>query len=100
MTMPVSRVGDLYDDGDKQLLGSENVFANGIGVARVGDLTEGHSIPTCFWPPVQVLTGSGTVFANGIPIARVDDMHDVHCCGPACHTGKFITGSETVFAGG
>ena len=108
MTLPVSRVGDLYDDGDKQLLGSENVFANGIGVARVDDLTEGHiclpPFPSVFAPPAPIITGSSTVFANFKPIARVSDKHDVHLCGGpggCCpHTGDFITGSETVFAGG
>ena len=98
---PVSRIGDLYDDGDKQLIGSENVFINGIGVARVDDLTEGHICPpAAWWPSVPIITGSSTVFANNKPIARVGDKHDVHCCGLSCHIGEFITGSENVFAGG
>ena len=99
MSKPVARIGDLYDDGDEQMEGSDSVFANFIPVARVGDLTTGHTIPPCFWPPAEIITGSGTVFANFIPVAKVGDIHDVHCCGPVCHTGEIIIGSDNVLVG-
>jgi len=104
--LPAARVGDLYDDNDVQLEGSPDVIINGVAVARVGDLTEGHIcsppfVPPLFAPGVAVITGSGTVLANGVSIARVGDMHDTHLCGGVAspHTGKFITGSADVLIG-
>ena len=99
--LPVSRIDDSYDDGDVQLEGSGDVFAEFLGVARINDKTTGHPCPAGgIWPGVPIITGSGSVFANFQSIARVSDLHDIHCCGPVCHTGALITGAGTVFAGG
>lgn len=91
----VTRMGDPYDDGDFQAVGSGDVFINGLPIARLGDLTTGHGC----WPPAQVQTGSPTVFANFIPVGRVGDLHVIHCCpDDSCHPGSFISGSPDVFA--
>ena len=108
MTLPVARIGDLYDDGDIQMEGSDNVFTNYLPVSRINDLTEGHvclpPLPPAFAPAAPIITGSGSVFVNFIPTARVGDIHDVHKCGgpPGCcaHTGTLITGSDSVMVGG
>ena len=108
MTYPVARIGDLYDDGDTQMEGSDSVFANFIPIARVGDLTEGHicqpPLPAVFAPPAEIITGSGSVFVNYIPVAHVGDIHDVHKCGGpggcCSHTGELINGSDNVMVGG
>jgi uncharacterized Zn-binding protein involved in type VI secretion len=69
---------------------SGDVFANGIGVHRVGD----HWVTHCAGIPchdsVQA-SGSSTVFANGKPVARIGDSI---ACGSAN-----AAGSSTVFAG-
>jgi zinc D-Ala-D-Ala carboxypeptidase len=91
----VTRVGDIYDDGDFQAVGSGSVFINGLPVARLNDLTAGHGC----WPPAQVQTASQTVFANFIAISRVGDLHTIHCCpDDSCHPGSFAVGSPNVFA--
>lgn len=95
----VARLGDLYTDNDFQAQGSGNVFINGLPVARLGDLSTGHSIPPCFWPPAPIIEGSGLVFVNGLPIARMGDKRAVHCCGPSCHGAVIAQGSGNVFSG-
>ena len=94
----VARIGDSYDCGDIQAVGSGDVFINNIPVARLGDTTTGHGPPPCFWPSRPVAQGSGNVFVNSLPITRVGDDGIVHCCGLSCHTGALSTGSPDVFA--
>lgn len=91
----IARIGDQYNDGDIQAMGSGNVFINGLPVARLGDLTTGHG---CY-PPALIQTASPTVFVNGLALARVGDLHTIHCCPEVdCHPGTFVIGSPDVFA--
>lgn len=72
---------------------SVNVFVNGTGVHRKGDLTIPHPIgaPECSDHTSGITTGSTTVFANSLGIARIGDMYD---------DGEEVkTGSPTVFSG-
>lgn len=96
----VARIGDAFTTGhpcDAVSViagGSGNVFANGIGVARLGDASATHAIEVsllCVPHTAAVASGSGTVFVNGIACARVGDAIDA---------GSISAGSGTVFAGG
>ena len=71
--------------------GSSDVFAEGVGVVRVGDKVQIHNIPGCtpHAPPLAV--GSGSVFANGKPIGRKGDTY--------AGTEKITSGASTVIAG-
>lgn len=72
---------------------SDNVFANGIPVSRLGDAIAPHTILsgiTCVPHFAVVNEGSSTVFVNGISVARVGDSADL---------GNIIQGSSNVFAG-
>lgn len=96
----VARIGDPFStghpcDGSSTIAaGSGDVFANGIGVARVGDPSASHLIlvgDACVLHVVPVAAGSGSVHANGIPLARVGDAIDA---------GAISGGSPDVYAGG
>lgn len=92
----ITRITDIYSDGDTQAMGSNDVFANGLPVARLTDMTTGHGC----WPPVPVVTASNSVFVNGLPAARLADAHATHCCpDKGCHDGVFVSGSNDVFVG-
>jgi uncharacterized Zn-binding protein involved in type VI secretion len=74
--------------------GSDNVFINGIGAVRLGDLDKEHQYPVgigCGSHQVALSTSSGTVFVNGKGIGRVGDSYGEE---------TIITGSPNVFAGG
>ncbi len=69
------------------------VRANGILIARMGDMTVPHPAPPL--PPCPphvrfVNVGSPTVFVASLPIARIGDSAD---------SGIMITGSTNIFAG-
>lgn len=85
---------------------SSNVFANGLAVARNGDKTDLHDIPTqqldgydedgnpiysypCLPHRGSLTASATTVYVNGKLIGRKDD---------SCDTGTVTTGSENVFA--
>lgn len=68
--------------------GSSNVFVNGTGAARIGDVVAGHG-PGVHAGPVMA-EGSSTVFVNGIGVCRAGDV--ATCGDPA-------SGSSNVFAG-
>lgn len=96
----VARIGDPFStghpcDGSSVIAaGSGNVFAEGIGVSRLGDISASHAILVggiCVPHAVPIAGGSGTVFVNGIPCARVGDAID---------GGAITGGAGTVFAGG
>ena len=96
----VARIGDPFStghpcDGSSTIAqGSPDVFANGIPVSRIGDLSAVHTVLAggiCVPHSVPVVSGSATVFANGIPVARVGDSIDA---------GEITGGSPNVFAGG
>lgn len=64
--------------------GSGNVFANGHGVARVGDGVAGHGRDQHAGPVMA--SGSGDVFVNGIRTCR---RGDVASCGhPSSGSGN------------
>lgn len=96
----VARIGDPFStghpcDGASVIAaGSGNVFAEGIGVSRVGDNSVSHLIEVggvCVPHVVPISAGSGTVFVNGISCARVGDAIDA---------GAITGGAGAVFAGG
>ena len=96
----VARIGDPFDTGHECDAvssiagGSGDVFANGIGVLRVGDPSEVHEIlegGICVPHTAAIAGGSATVFVNGIPCARIGDPIDA---------GAITGGSPNVFAGG
>ena len=75
--------------------GSTNVFVNGIGVSRQGDVNTKHKFPLLrFCPPhaQPIATGSLTVKVNGQGCGRIGD--------PVTGCTKVNSGSENVFAGG
>lgn len=96
MSIPVVRVSDTCSGhgcfGSRMaVVGSPNVFANGIPLHRVGDVWETHCCgPVCH--SGVAATGSSTVFVNGVPVCRVGDAVD---CG-----STMIIGSPNVMAGG
>lgn len=97
MTIPVARLGDLSTlDPCKapprpNVVGSGNVFVNGIPVHRLGDAWAPHPCPGLPPHTAVTATGSGTVFVNGFPIARIGDKI---ICG-----STIAVGSGNVFAG-
>jgi uncharacterized Zn-binding protein involved in type VI secretion len=80
--------------------GSPNVFANNIGVVRLGDKERPHTYgpsyhkgrPQCNILHALPLTkASSTVFANNRGVGRIGDKYG---------NERLISGSPTVFAGG
>ena len=72
--------------------GSSDVFVNGTGVVREGDLTAVHQILVgivCVPHTVPLTSFSSDVFVNGLRVGRLGDDY----------TGEVITsGSPNVFA--
>lgn len=85
----ICRIGDSHACGATDVGGSGDVFANGLGVHRVGDAEDGgHG-------SVQV-GGSPNVFVNGISVARVGDA--CSDCPVPPHAGTpQVTGSPNVW---
>jgi uncharacterized Zn-binding protein involved in type VI secretion len=74
--------------------GSSDVFINGIGIVRSGDLCEVHTIPSgpaCVPHQVPLTSFSSTVFVNGKGVGRLGDEYSGH---------TITSGSPNVFAGG
>lgn len=74
--------------------GSSNVFINGKGAVRAGDLCLTHLIPAgliCVSHTVPLTTYSSTVFINGKGVGRLGDEYEGH---------TISSGSSNVFAGG
>jgi uncharacterized Zn-binding protein involved in type VI secretion len=71
---------------------STNVFINGRGAGRLGDVYVVHSCDD--HPPHAdvIASGSSTVFINGIPAARIGDTVSLG--------GSVAEGSGDVFIGG
>ena len=93
----VTRIGDAdvaHCSGMTRAVGSGNVFANGIGVSRQGDVNTVHLLPGAPCPPhsAPIASGSGTVFVNGKGCGRVGD--GISGC------TSVAAGSGNVFAGG
>lgn len=72
-------------------VGSSDVFAEGEGVVRVGDIVAIHDLPGCIPHAPPLAVGSNTVFANNKPIGRKGDTY--------AGGEKIITGAPTVIAG-
>lgn len=83
----ITRMG-MDSSGGALITGSQNVFVNGAGAVRIGDVVAGHGDSP--HTTNQMVTGSSTVFVNGIPVCR---QGDVAACGHAA------SGSSNVSAG-
>lgn len=71
----------------------------GMGQARVGDMTSGHTS----YQPIQLSQGSSDVFANGIPVVHQGQQQTPHPpIGTTSPEGPFTIpqGSQTVFING
>jgi uncharacterized Zn-binding protein involved in type VI secretion len=93
----VTRIGDAdvaHCSGMTRAVGSGNVFANGIGISRQGDVNTVHLLPGAPCPAhsASIASGSGTVFVNGKGCGRVGD--GISGC------TSVAAGSGNVFAGG
>ena len=93
----VTRIGDAdvaHCSGMTRAVGSGNVFANGIGISRQGDVNTAHLLPPAPCPAhsAPIASGSGTVFVNGKGCGRVGD--GISGC------TSVASGSSNVFAGG
>ncbi len=71
---------------------SSNVFANGIGIVRLGDLIAVHAKAGCSPDTSTLSSGSSTVFINGQGAGRIGDQYT--------SDNTITSGSETVFIGG
>lgn len=97
--MPAICRGDLVDADivhcsvPLRLEKSPNVFVNGIGISRQGDLNHPHLVPPPPCPTHQapIAVGSTTVFINGKGCGRIGDA--ISGC------TSVATGSENTFAG-
>ena len=98
MGKAVCRIGDAdvtHCSGMTRAQGSTNVFVNGIGVSRQGDLNTAHvkpAVPVCIGHVGAIAVGSTKVFANGKGVGRTGDGLTAGCT--ACGVG-----STNVFAG-
>jgi uncharacterized Zn-binding protein involved in type VI secretion len=75
--------------------GSSNVFANSIGVVRVGDLNQTHRVSgrNCSNShAVPLSSGSPNVFANNKAVGRIGDVYG--------GSENITSGSPNVFANG
>jgi len=74
----VTRIGDAdvtHCSGMTRAAGSSNVFANGIGVSRQGDINTGHLKPGAPCGPhvAPIAIGSLKVKVNGRGCGRIGD---------------------------
>jgi uncharacterized Zn-binding protein involved in type VI secretion len=93
----VTRFGDAdvaHCSGMTRQGKSSDVFINGIGVSRQGDVNTSHLLPGAPCPShsAAITTGSTTVFANGKGVGRIGD--GISGC------TSVAAGSPNVFAGG
>ena len=95
----VTRIGDAdvtHCSGMTRAQGSSNVFVNGIGVSRQGDVNTTHklppNVPPCPSHAAGIASGSSTVKVNGKGCGRVGDS--ISGC------TSVAAGSSNVFAGG
>ena len=93
----VTRIGDAdvaHCSAMTRAQGSTDVFVNGIGVSRQGDVNTSHLTPIdapCPPHTAAITTGSSTVFVNGKGCGRVGDS--ISAC------TSVAAGSSNVFAG-
>ena len=95
---PATRIGDAdvtHCSTPARMVGSPDVFVNGIPWSRQGDINTPHLLPC---PPVccvhvaPIATGSSTVFVNGRGSGRIGD--GISGC------TSVAVGSPNVYAGG
>ena len=80
--------------------GSGNVFVNGTGVVREGDLRADHSYGSSDHASVvQAGDGSNSVKVNGKGLVRVGDHISLHVSGNSDCSSFAAQGSGNVFAG-
>ena len=96
MGKAVCVIGDLdlvHCSVPSRLGGSTNVFVNGTGVSRQGDLNTSHLLPgvPCPAHAAPIASGSSTVKVNGKGCGRVGD--GISAC------TSVAAGSSNVFAG-
>jgi uncharacterized Zn-binding protein involved in type VI secretion len=92
-----TRIGDAdvpHCSGMVRAEGSPNVFINGIGWSRQGDLNTAHLMPPfpCTPHSAPITTGSLSVFVNSKGAGRIGDV--ITSC------TSVAEGSPNVFAGG
>ena len=95
----VTRIGDADATHCGPMVradGSDNVFVNGIGVSREGDVNTVHKKPPKYPPCLKhaqgIANGSSSVKVNGLGCGRVGDA--ITAC------TSVAEGSHNVFAGG
>ena len=91
-----TRLGDLGSGHDacpvrKLIKASEDVFINGRGVGRVGDIYSEHGCDIHSPHTGAIARGSESVFVNGKPVGRIDD--------PISCGGSVLEGSPDCFVG-
>lgn len=95
--MPAAgRISDRLSCGDVIKTASADVYADGLPIARLNDITTGHTSGPSSWRSVKINQGSENVFINNRPVARIGDTAEQHCAS-SCHVGKIQNGSPTVF---
>ena len=74
---------------------SPNVFVEGVGVVRLGDIMNSHATPSnlCLPHAPALATASSNVFANNIAVGRITDTY----AGPGTHVITDV-GQTTVTA--
>ena len=85
MSGPQARLGDISSHGGVIIASASRTLANGIPVARMGDL---HSCPIPGHGVTPIITGSLTTITEGKPNARIGDMTG---CGAVIVTGSMNT---------
>jgi uncharacterized Zn-binding protein involved in type VI secretion len=70
MSKPVARLGDPSNHGGVIISSASRTMANGILVARMGDL---HVCPIPGHGVTPIVTGSNKTLVEGKPLARVGD---------------------------
>lgn len=70
---------------------SPNVFVNGAGIVRIGDMVAPHNKAGCINDDSTLSVGSSRVFVNGKPVGRIGDQYTPD--------NIIISGSTNVFSG-
>lgn len=90
MGIAICRLGDLSAGHPTHppranAAASGKVFADGLGIHRVGDAWIPHPVNAHPGPPQTTVVGSGKCFADGIAVSRVGDLIS---CGDTIGTGS------------
>ena len=82
MSKAVARLGDPSNHGGVIISSASRTMANGILVARMGDM---HACPIPGHGITPIVTGSKKTLVEGQPVARVGD---VAACGATIASGS------------